>query len=240
MPETTGRWTSVRVVPHGLAPELLERELPPQYRDEGAGHTEDEVFRWIGDRRIVLCVGSWLRDHAAFVATARLLAERTDCVFVMVGKGLVVHTSDAPNLLLFDRGLSDRTLHRLYLAAEVLLLPLKDAAANNAILEAMAHGLPIVTTDLPATRYYTKDLVRYCLPEPQAYADALTAMLRELENESARLTTGEHLRAVARDLVWPRVAQAHGGQLYATDAAGEHANPEPRSHTLPDAPGGRQ
>jgi glycosyltransferase involved in cell wall biosynthesis len=52
------------------------------------------------------------------------------------------------------RGIDDDTLAELYRNADVLLLPLTDSTANNALLEGMASGLPLVATDLPAVRAY--------------------------------------------------------------------------------------
>jgi glycosyltransferase involved in cell wall biosynthesis len=51
-------------------------------------------------------------------------------------------------------GLSDRGLLRLYQSSYLLLLPLNIAGANNAIVESLACGLPVVTTDVGGVRDY--------------------------------------------------------------------------------------
>ena len=66
-------------------------------------------------------------------------------------------------------GLDDEALRELNRSAAVLFLPLREAAAN-ALLEAMSSGLPVVTTDRPATRESAGDCSVYFEPGsvPQA------------------------------------------------------------------------
>lgn len=52
---------------------------------------------------------------------------------------------------------SDQELLALYQQADCCLIPLEECTANNAILEAMACGLPILTTELPAVKTYVDD-----------------------------------------------------------------------------------
>ncbi len=61
-------------------------------------------------------------------------------------------------------GLSNDELLRSYQDADLLYLPLLNATANNAVLEAMACGLPMLLTDFPATRAYAGDTAEYVDP----------------------------------------------------------------------------
>jgi glycosyltransferase involved in cell wall biosynthesis len=49
---------------------------------------------------------------------------------------------------------SDEKLKELYRSASFLLLPLKEVTACNAILEALACGIPVITSDLEGNRGY--------------------------------------------------------------------------------------
>ncbi len=53
--------------------------------------------------------------------------------------------------------ISDKALKKLYQQASLLLLPLIDCTANNALLEGMACGLPVITTDIEGIKSYTNE-----------------------------------------------------------------------------------
>lgn len=204
----------LHVVPHGLAPELLEEHLPAELLGLEPGETIPGLEAQVRGKTVLLTVGNWLRDYPALLETAARLRADPEFVCVIVSKGLSLDTAGAQNVLLFNAGLTDCQLHGLYKRADLLFLPLVDGAANNAILEAMAHGLPIVTTDLPSTRFYTKDQAVFA-GDPDGYAAAVRRLAGELREPGRRAALGKALRARAEELTWRNVARLLHQNLYA-------------------------
>ena len=102
------------------------------------------------------------------------------------------------------REVADETLAELYRTADTLLLPPTDSTANNALLEGIASGLPVVATDLPALRAYLPNCGAAFVPNNSV--DAFFAALRSLrQHPSLRHMMGCAARARAAELAWPRL-----------------------------------
>jgi glycosyltransferase involved in cell wall biosynthesis len=109
-----------------------------------------------GALRLVV-VGSFMRDFEALDRIARATADRSDLEFLILGP--------LKETRRFQRYAHCRVLPRLtymeYLAflqgADALFLPLLDAAANTAIVEAMACGLAVLTNRGEGQAYYVGD-----------------------------------------------------------------------------------
>jgi glycosyltransferase involved in cell wall biosynthesis len=103
-------------------------------------------------------------------------------------------------------GVGDEELRELYQTSTALLMPLLDATANNALLEAMACGLPVVTTDLAGTRDYLDDSCASFVPksDDQGYVDAAIRLSSEPELRR-RMSEASLTRAL--DFNWSRVAE---------------------------------
>jgi glycosyltransferase involved in cell wall biosynthesis len=100
--------------------------------------------------------------------------------------------------------LSDEQLLEEYRRAWVVLLPLVDATANNALLESMACGVPVVVSDVGGIRDYAGlECGALCLPrDAQAHGAATIELLLDSPRRAA---AGQAARTRAEICAWPIV-----------------------------------
>lgn len=152
----------------------------------------------------ILTTGSYLRDWDLIGAIASLLSQRTNAEFHVVS----TEAPQYPTLrnLVLHRTVSDAELRAQYQMADLVVLPLRDATANNALLEAMACGVPIVASDLPSLREYAGTAARLVAH----HAEAFIAAIEELAgDETARTLMARAGRTRAESLAWPLVARRY-------------------------------
>ena len=193
----------IHIIPHGVAVDFF---TPPANQNTSSR---------------CLYVGQWLRDLAFFEEVVRRVSEKTDTIsFDLVFKPQV---HDATNPLLiklaqypgvtFQPTLTDVQLANLYRESALLTLPLLDSSANNALLEAMASGLPILSTDVGGVKEYipVAGAITFQNNEPDLFAEAILDLIAQ---PSKRRKMGKALRQKAEEeYTWPKVA-AQVEQLY--------------------------
>jgi glycosyltransferase involved in cell wall biosynthesis len=175
----------VFVVPHGVDTDFFS---PPRAPREAP---------------VCITVGSHLRDFATLrEAILRIWQACPQMRFIAVGtrsdpKSLFPEVADE-RIRFLDR-ISDEMLLQAYRSARVAMFAFRDATANNAMLEAMATGLPVVATDIGGIReYVTPGTGLLCPPgDPDALA---AAALRLLETPTLARQMGQVARGRAVEL----------------------------------------
>ena len=155
-----------------------------------------------------ITVGHWLRDFQVLKETAKKLANEKDIEFRVITSKRTgpqfTGLEDMKNVSLFREHLEDAQLLEEYQNADLLFLPLTDATANNALLEGIACGLPVLTTDLPSMREYVPgdEAILIQGNQPQDFADAI---LHLRNHSSIRQKMGNEARKRALELDWSRI-----------------------------------
>jgi glycosyltransferase involved in cell wall biosynthesis len=163
----------------------------------------------------ILVVGRFLRDFPLTAATVLRLADsHPDFRFNFVvpreawlGPDFTV-VRTLPGVRWHDR-IDDESLRRLYQESTCLLTPFNDCTANNALVESIACGLPVVTTDRGGVRDYGAGTVYPLAVEHSA--EALAALCEHYIAEPemrTRIATASRKFAV-NTLAWPVIARRH-------------------------------
>jgi len=163
------------------------------------------------DRPILLCVGRFVR-HKGFDVAIQAMERIWEC---LPDADLWLAGDGPDNTRLVKLAVKSRRPHHvrffgywsaveeLYAAADVLLAPARDAGLGLSTMEAIACGLPIVATDIPAMRRLVEhERTGLLVPpdDPDALANAALRLLndRALAQQFARnaLQTAErfHIR----------------------------------------------
>jgi hypothetical protein len=191
--EETATRSAVHFVPHGV--DLTAFAAPAERR-----------FRNQGPWRC-LVVGNWLRDFETLhrVADALHFEHENQVHFTVLA--LREHAA-AVRLCAnveIKSGLSEGELRQAYGETDLLVLPLKDSTANNALLEGMACGTPTVVTDVGGVRDYADESCSVLVPpaDPQRLCEAIQGTLGNISLRK-RLSQSARLQAAKYD--WRRIA----------------------------------
>jgi glycosyltransferase involved in cell wall biosynthesis len=186
-----GRWQTAcrsRVVYNGTDPASFQH--PADERDVR------EEFGWPADSRIVVNVGrfSAQKNHAAIVETMRLVHERDPMVrLLLVGSGLLRDDIERRIERLGMRAAcaltSDRSdVARLLMASDVFFFPSAWEGLPGAPLEALAAGLPLVTSDIPSMQeigpYFPGDISMAPPNDIRRHAGHITRALEERDDDA--------------------------------------------------------
>ena len=163
-----GLTDTIEVISHGVWTEVFR---PPVITDR--------------PRRTVVLVGNYLRDWDSASRVLARLAESGVRVVIVGARGYAPESvlrchpavEEAPRL-------TEPDLARLYDEAAALFLPVVEATASNAVLEAMSAGCPVVTTSSPLVDEYLPDRSDAFSPGDDEHA--VDRLMRYIEDPRAR------------------------------------------------------
>ncbi len=154
----------------------------------------------------VLFVGNFRRNFELLAKICCLLEPYEDIkIRIVVPKSRIAEFERYKNVEA-NSDLSDFGLRDAYREASCLLMTLEAATANNAILEAMACGLPVVAENIGGVAEYT-GIHSAILCQPGSAGELTDAILTLYKDQSMRLRIGDLARARATELDWPIVAK---------------------------------
>jgi D-inositol-3-phosphate glycosyltransferase len=109
--------------------------------------------------------------------------------------------------VVFHGEVAHRELAGYHAGADVFCLPSHDESFGMANVEAMASGLPVVTTNLDGIETYLTDGENGLLVQAGSPRDLATALASVLDSPSLRASLGAQAREDVRRFTWHRQAQ---------------------------------
>lgn len=146
-----------------------------------------------GNKKICLFVGNWLRDFETMQKVIAILKGHNEIEFHIVTLPDNKRFFEGFENVKFYSGIPfEAYMNELHMA-DILVVPMKSCTSNLAILEAMAVGLPIISTDVGGIRDYVNEsfAILHKRGDYKAMADSIIDLLsdekcREVMSSSAR------------------------------------------------------
>jgi len=159
------------------------------------------------DEKNILFVGQHLRDFEVFNKTVDLLltSESNFTVTVILRKEYAFKINQHPRLTVLS-GILDTSLCKHYQSAHLLFLPFIDVTACNSLLEAMACGLPIVTTNIGGNIEYLRG-TNNVLIEKGATIETYKNSIVRLIYEDKNLFISKSSRNKSLEYKWELIAK---------------------------------
>jgi glycosyltransferase involved in cell wall biosynthesis len=152
-----------------------------------------------------IMVGRTERDHGFLAEILRKIP----------AKQFTMHIATAPEYFAYYDGLahvrllpfiSDAELLHMYQHADLLIMPMLDCTANDAMLESMACGTPVMTNPVGGVPEYVSRDCNYVL-EHKSATEWTDCIMDLVQNRTQLFTLREKVRAWAERFRWERVAR---------------------------------
>ena len=199
---------SIIVIPNGVDLKMFTPDNAPLYRDRI--RQKHGISR--SDLVLMFAGCDWERKGVLHIIEALSLLLRPDVKLFIVGSGdekfygQLAEQKQARERIIFVPHSS--ILHQYYAASDIFVFPTIYEPFGLVIVEAMASGLPVITSrSAGAADFITDGVDGLLLSDPSDINDLATKIDLLLSNAELRKTMGERARKTAEKLSWERVAE---------------------------------
>ncbi len=186
--------SKISVLYNGIDTETWSREhVQTTLRDELGIPPSSPVIGYVGRIMPEKDLETWIRS-AAIVAK-----QYPQATFVLVGEGRDGTTLDGLKALAASLGIADqlifpgfrRDLPQVYAAFDVFVMSSLREGLPNSILEAMALGVPVVTTDVAGAKELVANEETGFVVDQKDFNHLASSILKILDQDSVRLQMGQ-------------------------------------------------
>ena len=199
---------SIIVIPNGVDLKMFNPANRPLYRDRI--RQKHGIFH--NDLVLMFAGGDWERKGLPYVIGALSLLPRPDVKLLVVGSGdeklysQLAELKQVRERMTFVSGKAN--IWEYYTASDIFVFPTTYEPFGLVIIEAMASGLPVITSRSAGAADVIIDGVNgLLLREPSDVNDLAAKIELLLSNAELRKTMGERARESVEDLSWDWVAQ---------------------------------
>ncbi len=204
----------LHLIPGGIDPDVIAQAQPVGRRDMGI-ENDDPILLWVGRLDPVKGLDELIE------AFGRVVQVRP-CNLVLVGEGTyrrrvehLIRRSGVENRIIMLG--AQPHVPRLLQGADIFVFPSRTEGMPNALLEAMAAGLPCVATQVPGCRDVITDNIDGLLTTPGNVAHLADAVARLLDDKDLSHRLGQSaLSRVRREFRLQQCLQSYL-ELYAME-----------------------
>ena len=180
----------VSVVLHGI---------DTAYWQPAAERPDNSTFR-------CLFLGEHLRDQESLVKVIeKVLPARSNVQFDIVCRNRPQGLSENGDRVLWHQRLTDDEYLSMVQQADLLVLPLKESTAVNSVLEALACGVPVLTTTGGIDDYLNEDCA--VITPAEAVDDMVETIVDLVDHPERQRQMGAAARTRAEELDWSEIAK---------------------------------
>jgi len=199
---------SIIVIPNGVDLKMFNPANRPLYRDR----TRQKHGISRSDLVLMFAGSDWERKGVLYVIGALSLLPRPDVKLLVVGSGDAKFYGQLAELKQVKERIifvpHPNNLQEYYAASDVFVLPTIYEPFGLVIIEAMASGLPVITSRVAgAADFITDGADGLLLSDPGDINDLAAKIELLFSNAELRKTMGERARETAEKLSWDWVAQ---------------------------------
>ncbi|VVB53036.1 Glycosyltransferase Gtf1 [uncultured archaeon] len=174
------------------------------------GKKKNDTFRIITVSRLIERKGI----HHLIDAAPKVLKENPDTEFVIIGEGdLEQNLKEQVKMLGIEKNIKfmgympHEKLPEIYANSSVFVLPSQNEGMSNTIMEAMAAGLPVITTETGGSKELIKDGINGKIIKQNNSQEIADAIISYAQDKNKIMSHGHSSREKALNMSWENVAK---------------------------------